>query len=316
MKNTYTAEQATTFLREHYRDAHLAASELGAGEWSQAFAFSHDGRDLVLRLGADVDDFARDQLAARYAGPHLPIPKVLELGPAPAQDGYFAVSERVYGDMLDHLDGPPMHAMQPELFKTLDAIRQADISHARGYGIQDSGGQGRFSTWPEYLLAVDRPNTYPKVKGWRERLAQSPAGPGAFDRAYGVMRDSLAGYPGTRFLIHSDLLNRNVLVQDGRISGVIDWANAMYGDFVYDLAQFIFWAPWYKSMRGIDWAAGARRHYAAIGLEVPGFDQRLLCCLIHIGLGAQLYHAFTQNWKNLAESTRRTLEVAGLLTKK
>ena len=51
-----------------------------------------------------------------------------------------------------------------------------------------------------------------------------------------------------RHLIHSDLLNYNVLVADGRISAVIDWGCAMYGDFLYDLAWFEFWAPWYAGL--------------------------------------------------------------------
>ena len=37
-------------------------------------------------------------------------------------------------------------------------------------------------------------------------------------------------------IVHSDLLNRNVLVHGGRMSGVIEWGNALYGDPLYDIA--------------------------------------------------------------------------------
>ncbi len=113
-----------------------------------------------------------------------------------------------------------------------------------------------------------------------------------------------------RHLIHSDLLNYNVLVADGRISAVIDWGCAMYGDFLYDLAWFEFWAPWYAAWRGIDFRREAARHYASIGLDVPRFEERLTGCQIHIGLAAQAYNAFKERWDALEETARRTLEVA------
>ena len=49
---------------------------LGAGVWSQAFAFRRVGRDYVLRVGAHQEDFAKDRLAAHYACPALPIPHI------------------------------------------------------------------------------------------------------------------------------------------------------------------------------------------------------------------------------------------------
>jgi len=55
---------------------------LGAGVWSQAFAFRRAGRDYVIRFGAHQEDFAKDRLAARHACPALPSPRVVALGEA------------------------------------------------------------------------------------------------------------------------------------------------------------------------------------------------------------------------------------------
>jgi hygromycin-B 4-O-kinase len=43
--------------------------------------------------------------------------------------------------------------------------------------------------------------------------------------------------------VHGDMVNHNVLVQDPRITAVIDWGNALYGDWLYDAAWLIFWWP-------------------------------------------------------------------------
>jgi hygromycin-B 4-O-kinase len=84
----------------------------------------------------------------------------------------------------------------------------------------------------------------------------------------------------------------------------------MWGDWLYDLAWFTFWAPWYPAWRGIDFAAEARRHYAAIGIDVPNFTERMACCQIHVGLSGMAYQAFTARWELLAETAARTLDVA------
>ena len=58
----------------------------------------------------------------------------------------------------------------------------------------------------------------------------------------------------------------------------------MVGDFLYDLAWLCFWQPWYPAWQRIDFEQEARRHYDAIGLDVPHFEERLCCCQLHIGL--------------------------------
>jgi hygromycin-B 4-O-kinase len=53
---------------------------LAAGAWSRAFELSIDGVEVVLRIGAHGADFAKDEVAARFAGPNLPVPAVLARG--------------------------------------------------------------------------------------------------------------------------------------------------------------------------------------------------------------------------------------------
>jgi hypothetical protein len=62
-------------------------------------------------------------------------------------------------------------------------------------------------------------------------------------------------------------------------------------------------------MRSLDIVAMAREHYGSIGLEVPRFEERLRACLVHLGLDAQAYNAFTSRWDELGRSGERTLEL-------
>ena len=283
-------------------------SPLGAGVWSKAFAFRREGRDYVIRFGAHREDFAKDRLAVRYACPALPIPRVVELGEAAG--GYYAISERVFGGYIDDVDETQMRALLPSLFAALDAARLADLSETTGYGAWDAAGNAPFPSWRAALLDVANDRPADRIHGWRKRLAASPVGIRPFEEAYARLHALADTAPEARHLIHSDLLHFNVLVEADRITGVLDWGCGMVGDFLYDLAWLCFWQPWYPAWQRIDFAEEARRHYAAIGLDVPNFDERLCCCQIHIGLAGQAYQAYAGDWGNLDATARRVLALA------
>lgn len=303
-----SAAQAEAFLVARFgRDVGGVAS-VGQGEWSKAYGFRRAGRDYIVRFSALQEDFAKDRLAARYGSRDLPIPRVIEVGDA--FGGFYAISERAFGGYLDALDQAQMRTMLPALFAALDAARLVDLSASVGYGVWGADGAARHPTWQAALLevAVDRPTE--RTHGWREGLAASPTGPGPFEEGFERLEALVDCCPVERHLVHSDLLNDNVLVSGERISAIIDWGCSMYGDFLYDVAWFSFWSPWYPAWHGIDFRGEAARHYASIGLDVPHFEERLRCCQVHIGLMAQAYNAFKGRWADLDATARRTLEVA------
>lgn len=52
----------------------------GSGECSQASAFDTGAEGYIVRFGQHLDDYRKDQIAARFAGPDLPIPTIIEIG--------------------------------------------------------------------------------------------------------------------------------------------------------------------------------------------------------------------------------------------
>ena len=132
------------------------------------------------------------------------------------------------------------------------------------------------------------------MAGWRAVLAGSADLNETFvagERAFAALLDTC---PEIRHVLHIDLLNRNVLVAgDGsRLVAVFDWGCSAYGDFLYEVAWFTFWAPWHAGLAAIDFRSVMRRHYDATGLDVPFFDERLRCYELHIGLTHLAYRAF------------------------
>lgn len=304
----WSVPQVQRFLADQLDVRARAVQRLSTGAWSEAFAFKWDGRPLVVRFSALEEDFRKDEHAARWRSPVLPIPEVLAVGKA--DPGFYAVSERLFGDDIDDRSEPELRVLIPSLLGMLDALRVVDVSSRTGYGVWGADANAPYGTWAETLLDVARDRPEQRHHGWRRRLAASPTGDGPFREAHDALAALVPGLPAGRHLIHGDLLYRNVLVTGDRITGLLDWGSAMYGDALFDLAWICFWSAWYPAWRAIDWAAEARGHLAATGLIVAGFDERLRACQLYIGLEGQGYQAFHGRWDEVAWTAARTLEIA------
>lgn len=273
-------DEAAAFLVGRYGAMRVEAVEaLGSGEWSRAFSFRLDGRDLVARFGGYREDFETDQRAMAFDGPDLPVPRVLEIGDA--FGGAFAISERHRGAFLEALDAPTLRLLLPALLRTLDALRAVP---------QDRSG----TPWREWLVASLVDQSGARVSGWRATLAQSPEVEEVFVAGELALRSLAGSCPELGHVLHGDLINRNVLVaEDGsRIVAVFDWGSSKRGDFLYEIAFLRFWAPWFPSLAAIDIRVAVLEHYAQIGLDVPDLDARLRAYELQIGLEHIAYNAF------------------------
>ena len=300
--------RAGAFLVSRFGPGVREVARIGFGEWSRAYAFRYEGVAHVARFGAFVEDFEKDRRAARYRSDALPIPAVTEVGEA--FDGFYAISQRAYGDFIDDLDGERMRATIPSLFAALDAAREVDLTNSVGYGGWDKEGIAPHDSWRAALLAVADDQSANRIIGWRDRLSRSALATAAFDEGLDCLQSLLPHASEDRHLIHSDLLHFNVLVANDRVSAIVDWGCSMYGDLLYDIAWLVFWSHWYPAWQSIDVREEAVRHFRAIGLEVPNFEQRLRLCQLHMALDSLKYNAFMERWDQLEAVAQRTLAVA------
>ncbi len=243
-------DRAYSFLTAHFGASPSEVTLIGEGAWSRCYGFRHDGRELAVRFGHYVDDFEKDRLAYAYAGPGLPIPEVLDIGQA--FDGYYAIATRVHGVPLESLDAGQWRVVVPSLAAALEAMRTADLSGAKGFGGWGNAEMASHTCWSDYLLAVADDTPDQRGHGWKARLATRPGDNATFTWGYELLKEVVSdAIP--RCLIHGDLINRNVLVDNranahGAISGIFDWGCSKYGDHLYDLAWFEFWASWYPEL--------------------------------------------------------------------
>jgi hygromycin-B 4-O-kinase len=301
------SQQAQAFLARHFDPASSEVVRIGEGAWSRCFGFRRGDQELVIRFGHHVDDFRKDQLAYVHTTPDLPIPEVLAIGYA--FDGYYAISTRVHGVPLESLNATQWLAIVPSIVAALEAMRLTDMSATVGFGSWGSAGTARHARWSRHLLTVGDDTPHQRTYGWRARLATSPDGDAAFTRGFELLKQ-VVDDSVPRCLIHGDLINRNVLVHRAGIAGVFDWGCSCYGDHLYDLAWFEFWAPWLPKLNMPYLRSELERQWRAVGYVPENQAARLLACYLHIGLDHLAYNAYLGDWSALSATAERMRTVA------
>ena len=183
-------------------------------------------------------------------------------------------------------------------------MRTANLTDTQGFGGWDANGTASHATWSEYLLAITQETNDERSVGRLAQLATHPEGIDTFrwglDLLMQVADDSIP-----RSLVHADLINRNVLVKDDRLSGVFDRGCSVYGDHLYDLAWFEFWSSWYPKLDTNLLRSTLEKRWQSMGYSPSNLDARLVTCYLHIGLDHLAYNAYLGDWSTLSATARR-----------
>ncbi len=296
---------AQAFLRERFASDAEVLRPLYGGFFSRAFAFAAGGRDYVLRLSAApqaAESFAKDAYAGRhFASSTLHIPEVFLVGATDVAEERFAIGALVSGRILEEADPVARRLALPALLHTLDAIGRVDVGRSRGFGTWDETGDAPYDRWVAFLAAADRDETTGYYRGWHA-LFDGMLERDLYDAVYRRLRQLLAQIPEVRGLIHNDFWFQNVLSDGARITGVIDWGNALYGDPLYDIARLSWgadWPGWWYE----DGAALLAARYGALS----GFAVRLACYQCHLGLDDLRFYAKNGKVEDYGRARERLL---------
>lgn len=273
-----------------FLDGHFGGVEelrpVGAGMFSRAYSFRTGGKEFILRINRFREDFLKDEYAWRaWASPDIPIPEVIAIGEMRGGDGdegldsdeglYYAITRHAPGRTLARMEADELYPLIPEIFRTLDAIRKADISRNSGCGLMDAAGHGIFHSWPDYLRARHNQKF---AHDW-EGLAEHPFFERElYERLRSEMEMLLDYVPAEKYLVHGDFGFDNVIADNGKITGVLDWAESQLGDFLYDIAYLDFWS------NTVPYEALWRNYAEGREYDLSHFEERMRCYNIHIGM--------------------------------
>jgi hygromycin-B 4-O-kinase len=243
---------------------------LAEGLDSQAFCFRQGTIDYVLRINRSIDGFRKDRFVyRRFANPNLPIPEVLDVGRLDETHA-FCVSRRMRGLRLQEMDATRLPQLIGPGLRLLRTIAAVDIGKTQGFGRFDAEGVAPYARWQDFLTSINDPQQYDWAKS--DRTDHLPT----VRSLCGIVTQLAADCPEERRLVHGDFGSCNVLTDGEKITAVIDWDRALFGDPLYDTANMLFWREEY--LRPL------LERIAKQAQNLPNWHNRVFCYQLRIGL--------------------------------
>lgn len=304
IKPVIDQESILVLLADTFHQPVQNLSPLEGGLAAQALSFQVGEQEYVLRFNPGSFDttFQKEVfIYEHFASPLIPIPPLIrtgKLGNIP-----YAISLKMPGRGLKSLSRVEYEQINPQLLNTLYAIHTCDVSSWHGYGTIGDDGQGMFPTWKGFIARImeeERPDGFYGL--WHNLFQTTFLERNFFEKVYAHMLHLLEFCPEERWLVHSEYGYDNVLVDNGKVTAVLDWTDAMYGDFVYDIAGMDFWPP-----EGINFPYLVYQAYTAKGLPLENYWKRLAVYKCYLGLDALRFFAKT-NDHNAYLAVRKKLE--------
>jgi len=285
-------EAVLNLLNRHFKVPVTGLVPVEAGPIMRAFYFVAGEEEYLIRFNRDnmmTSNLPKEKYISRKLAPmKIPVTPIVHTGRM--GNLHFAISLKMPGQIAATMPALEVRSLLPQVISTLDDIHRVDVSDTTGYGVFDYLGQGMSSSWREFLELIEKEEDERDYFGkWHHLFNDTFLEFDLYRRIYDRMSDLLDYCPSDRYLVHGSYTLHNILVVHGRITAVLNWFDARYGDFVYDIAGLDFWYPW-LSVREV-----FRRHYEEQKIEIPHYRERLLCYECHVALSGLRFFAFAGN---------------------
>jgi hygromycin-B 4-O-kinase len=308
VKPVVEQEAILSLLREVFDSPVQELTVVEGGLTAQVLSFRTANREYVLRINPGSFDagFRKEAfIYQNFASPSVPIPPIVRMGQL--ENHSYTITQKMLGQGLQSLTETEYEKILPSLIQTLYAIHQSNVQRWKKYGLIGDDGNGMFPSWENFLAKIieeERPDGF--YGKWHSLFQTTFLERDFFERVYRRMLDLLKFCPEERYLVHGGYGFNNVLAVGDKVTAVLDWVDAMYGDFVFDIAKMDFWPS-----EGIDHSRLIYEYDTRQGMVIPHYRERIACYQCYGGLDALRFFAKTNN-HDAYLSTRQILQ--GLLS--
>lgn len=254
-----------------------------------------DGVEVVIRVGAlgpQVRDFqmlVEAWVADIVRGRGLPVPQVYHVDVRREHAPFdFAVVERGRGTALSVFDDYEERTRML-LREVGRLLAQVHSIQGDGYGFIDAAPavqrgdsmrtlSGLCDVWSDYLVLklaehLDRCVALGAISAQEAKRIEA---------LFAALKNTCDDAPAA--LLHGDPGSHNFLVDDGRISAILDWEDAQLGDPVFDVAN---WATFHPERRHAVFLDG----YASVAPLSADFEVRFWLYYLRIALSKTVHRA-------------------------
>lgn len=195
------------------------------------FVTTTDGHEYAIKYGKDAMKDVPALELIQQKGALVPVPKLY--ASFVFEDTPVIVLERIYSPLLESVSSPEMERYIPSMIQTLRELHKIN-SPTPGF-LTDTE---HTKTWREILLSIFNGETF----DWHEIAQREGVDGDLILRSVNFITEKIihTEFPsGPYALLHTDFNQRNLFIdpQSDRITAVVDWEEALYGDPLYDFAR-------------------------------------------------------------------------------
>ncbi len=225
--------QVKVFVDAYFKSSVDNLEIINSGAFSQAYTFENSRGKFIVRFNSHTSEGFRKEAVIYEEYSDIPTPRIINIG---EYEGlHYSLSEAYSGQQLHKLNRESMQAVLPSLFATMNTIHTQTVKSG-GFGLWGLDQKGKLRSFEEQLRRFIHE---PEWEAWAKQHLFFDIN---FAQKLMVEFENLVKYiPAERYFLHGDFGRTNIFALDNRIEGVIDWSEAMYGDFLLDLAWCAFW---------------------------------------------------------------------------
>jgi len=295
VKTKIEQEYVFSYIKDNFDNTVSNLNFINGGEMSQAFSFKTKEGSFVIRVNKDSRSFYKDKYSyEHFYNYEIPIPKIIKIGQM--DDVYhFAISVKAEGKHITELTEEEYNKTLPSLLSIMDRIHSIPVGNTSGFGKWDLDGNANCDTWRDFLISV---KDYQESGNFFETTFLEKD---VWQKLYSKMEELIEFCSEERSLVHADYGNNNAVSDGDNVTGVFDWAESLYGDFLYDIAWITFWLKKPERIKQIE------DYYRS--KNIPNFEKRLLCYKLRIGLSSISFYAYSNQKDKYDSIKKRTLDL-------
>lgn len=267
------------FIKSNFDDDINKPKPIVGGERSKAYIFESKNKKYIFRKNSHNIGFIKDKIAFESYNTLIPIPNVLKIGQY--QKEFYAISDFCKGTTLKDDDELLSGKLIKDLVVTLEKIRTLPLL-GKGWGVADTNGNAEFNSWNEWILknrtVVTRDDG--SFYTWNDIKNINFVDQKIIENIFSEIKKLLPYVPNERYLLHGDFGPGNVIIDNDKVTGIIDWNEFGYGDFLYDVAWLGFWTK--KS----NFVKKYKNFMDEKANTLPFYEERIKCHQLFIGLTA------------------------------
>jgi hygromycin-B 4-O-kinase len=247
--------------------------EAPTGKIKKVYFFECKNKSYVIRFSKDNKEFKFEEyLQETLEGKSFPLARLLHTGSL--KNYYYAVSEKVQGAAINTLNESELKNAIPSIMEALTKLHSIDVAASQGYGWLDSNRNGSFNSFTEFLKGFFSNDQEGFWKGWYNLFESSFLDYELFNLLYERMMNFAPYCEGRRYLTHTDCHYNNLIINNSKVTGIIDWGGVSYLDFIFDATRLIMEFPDYNLLSSF------QAFYKEHNIDTSNFNERFLCAAL------------------------------------